>query len=127
MRLQIAVLSVLLIGWSALSSNAKAEMLCAERENVIQGLERGYAEMPISMGLAESGVLIEVFTSPAGTFTIVMTPPRGTQLPPHSGRSLERTGGQGHRQSDLIAGAVNSTATARECDSGKFLDYWPQL
>ncbi len=77
MRLQIAVLSVLLIGWSALSSTAKAEMLCAERENVIQGLERGYAETPLARGLAESGVLIEVFTSPAGTFTIVMTHPGG--------------------------------------------------
>lgn len=77
MRLRIAVLSALLVGWSALSSTAKAEMLCAERENVIQGLERGYAEMPISMGLAANGVLIEVFTSPAGTFTIVMTHPGG--------------------------------------------------
>ncbi len=77
MRLQIAVLSALLIGWSALSSTAKAEMLCAERENVIQGLERGYAEIPIARGLAANGVLIEVFTSPAGTFTIVMTHPGG--------------------------------------------------
>lgn len=75
MRLHIAVLSALLIGWSALSSTAKAEMLCAERENVIQGLKRDYAETPIARGLANSGVIIEVFSSSAGTFTIVMTHP----------------------------------------------------
>ena len=77
MRLQIAVVSALLIGWSVLSSTAKAELLCAERENIIQGLKRGYAETPIARGLAESGVLIEVFTSSAGTFTIVTTHPGG--------------------------------------------------
>ena len=52
-------------------------MMCAARAVVVADLASGYAERPVSMGLASNGAVIEMFLSDAGTFTIVMTRPDG--------------------------------------------------
>ncbi len=77
MRIQVAVLGALLIAWSALPSNAKAQMACGARNEFVQSLEKGFAETPISVGLGSNGSVIEVFSSDTGTFSILMTSPNG--------------------------------------------------
>lgn len=77
MRYLITVSSALLIAWSAFSSPAMAEIMCGDREEVIDSLENVHKESPISMGLATNGAVVEIFSSKTGTFTIIMTHPNG--------------------------------------------------
>ena len=76
-RYLTAILSALLIGWGALSQAASAQTVCGQRDAVITGLEKRYAEKPISMGLANNGTVVEVYASETGTWTIIMTHPNG--------------------------------------------------
>jgi hypothetical protein len=77
LRLPTAFLSALLIAWGALSSAAEAQSLCGQRDEMVAGLEKRYAETPVSMGLASNGAVVEVFASESGTWTIIMTHPNG--------------------------------------------------
>lgn len=77
MRYLITVSSALLIAWGAFLSPAMAEIMCGDREEVIDSLENVHKESPISMGLAVNGTVVEVFSSKKGTFTIIMTHPNG--------------------------------------------------
>lgn len=55
-----------------------AQSLCAMRGEVSEKLLGEYTEKPISMGLANNGGILEVFTSPTGnSWTIVITTPDG--------------------------------------------------
>jgi hypothetical protein len=56
---------------------AGAQSVCGQRDQMVVGLERNYAEAPVSMGLASNGAVVEVFASAAGTWTIIMTHPNG--------------------------------------------------
>jgi len=76
-RIMIAALGVLLVGWGAVPATAQTELLCGERAKVVAGLEKGYEETPTSMGLASNGAVVEVLASPKGTFTIILTQPNG--------------------------------------------------
>ena len=68
---------------------AQAQMMCGPRGEVVANLEKGYAEHPVSMGLASNGAVIEVFASEAGTFTIVMTKPNGLSCLVAAGNNWE--------------------------------------
>ena len=50
---------------------------CSSRLDVVDKLDRSYAEKPVSMGLASNGSVVEVFASQIGTFSIVITRPDG--------------------------------------------------
>lgn len=79
-RLMSAALAVLLIGWSFYPTTARAgtQTMCGDRSDVVASLKKGYSEVPISMGLANNGSVVEVFASFNGeTWTIVMTQPSG--------------------------------------------------
>jgi len=52
--------------------------ICGAHDDVVSGLEKKYSETPTARGLATAGLMIEVFASPEGTFTIVATRPDGT-------------------------------------------------
>ena len=62
---------------------AQAQMMCGPRNDVVANLEKGYAERPVSIGLASNGAVIEVFVSTIDkavggkSFTILMTRPDG--------------------------------------------------
>ncbi len=60
-----------------LPSQARADMTCGKRTEVIGALDKGYAEKPVSMGLASNGDMIEVFASQTGSWTMIMTKPGG--------------------------------------------------
>ena len=76
-RYLTAILGALLIGWSAFLPSAQAQPICGERRALVATLEKTYSETPVSVGLASNGAIIEIFASPTGTFTIIVTQPNG--------------------------------------------------
>lgn len=50
---------------------------CAPRIKLLESLSKNYDEAPVSMGVTNSGSLIEILTSPAGSWTILVTVPGG--------------------------------------------------
>ena len=85
----------LLSGVMAVSTHAQAAgMACGDRTALLKALSDKYKETPRALGLSSSGkAMFEVFTSKAGTWTIVMTTHQGRYL--HHGRRSFL--GRGHR------------------------------
>ena len=73
----------------ALSAPANAAPQCAPHAAVVAGLAKKYQETVVAMGMTGIGTMIEVFASPAGTWTIVQTEPRGISCLMASGGSFE--------------------------------------
>ncbi len=55
----------------------QAHTICAPRGNVVERLEGRYSEVPGSRGVLQGGEVIEVFVSPEGSFTVIITRPDG--------------------------------------------------
>ncbi len=89
MRYVIAVSGALLIGGSAFLPSAQAQSICGERRALVATLEKTYSETPVSVGLASNGAIIEIFASPTGTFTIILTRPDGLTCVMASGESWQ--------------------------------------
>ena len=51
--------------------------MCGDREAVLNNLEETYSEVPVALGLASNGSVVEVVVSPSGSFTILYTMPSG--------------------------------------------------
>lgn len=56
---------------------AVAETLCGSREVVMKQLATEYQEAPVGIGLASNGAVVELLTSSNGTWTLLVTTPRG--------------------------------------------------
>ena len=63
-----------LVAWSP---GAAAQTVCGERAKFIEMLGKKYLEAPVSMGLTSTGAVIEVLTSPKGSWSILLTYPTG--------------------------------------------------
>ena len=73
-----AVIGALVVGsFLFLSSKALAQAVCGAHAKVKDNLRETYAEAPVSVGVTTSGAVIEVFASPQGTWTLVLTQPNG--------------------------------------------------
>ena len=69
-----------LIGGAFLSTPAAAfgePQVCGPRETIIQRLSGRYSESQSAIGMTSGGSLVELFISPAGTWTFVHTQPDG--------------------------------------------------
>ncbi len=66
-----------------------APIVCGERSGVIKTLAKAYKENPTAMGLAAGGGMLEVFSSPAGSWTILVTQPTGTSCIVAAGEEWE--------------------------------------
>ncbi len=77
--LAAALLSTsVLAGFGQPASATQAQSVCMPRQNVIEQLGKQYSEAPIARGLASSGGMVEVFSSPDGeTWTLLLTSPQG--------------------------------------------------
>lgn len=62
---------------AAVSVPAAAQTLCGSRETVMKQLASEYQEAPIGIGLASNGAVVELLTSSNGTWTLLVTTPRG--------------------------------------------------
>ena len=88
-RYATILLSALFVGWLSVPSVAEAQIVCGERSTLAEALEKRHSELPVSMGLSSSGAMIEVFASPNGSWTIIMTQPSGLSCLVASGESWE--------------------------------------
>ena len=57
------------IGALALCAAPAVAAPCAPRAEVVKALASKFNEKPLGMGLSQSGALVVIFTSPAGTWT----------------------------------------------------------
>ncbi|MBT4889011.1 MAG: hypothetical protein HON65_05620 [Rhodospirillales bacterium] len=76
-KIKLSLLGALLLIMSALIPQASAEMICAGHNSVSEKLAKVFDELPTSAGLSSNGGMLEVYTSPDGTWTIVLTRPDG--------------------------------------------------
>lgn len=68
---------------------AAANVVCVDRVKFIERLERSYSERRVSSGINFNGVMVEVFASPEGHFTILATRPDGVSCLIASGSSWQ--------------------------------------
>ena len=73
-KLASAFGAVLLAG---LSTATAQEIACGPHDTVALLLNRNYSETVESIGLTTGGSLLEIYVSPAGTWTAVLTTPNG--------------------------------------------------
>jgi len=78
-RIHIIAAGFLLAAMAAPVAGARgqAASLCGMRDDLAQSLKKDHGEAPVSWGLVGDKHLIEVFASPAGGFTILITRPDG--------------------------------------------------
>ena len=94
--LTIAVLAVMVA-----AAPAQGQQIdCHDRAEALDFLRQNYAEVPVALGLANNGGVIEVLASPDGkSWTILITSPDGMICPLASGvgwetvKTLPGTGG----------------------------------
>ena len=90
MRLPFILLSALLAGSWTLPATARQHGLqCGNRDDIVRTLATQYREQPRAMGLANQTAIIEVFTSRAGTWTILLTKPDGASCIVGAGEAWE--------------------------------------
>ena len=70
-------MAVSIVALCALAAPAMAAQ-CAPREEVAKTLASDFNEKPAGMGLADSGSLVVIFVSPAGTWTATSVSAEGT-------------------------------------------------
>lgn len=68
---------------------AQAMMVCGERADIVGALLQGHDEQPVADGLAGSGGVVELFLSPNGSWTLIMTLPQGKTCLLSSGTNWE--------------------------------------
>ena len=76
----VASLAAAAVAIGVAAGGARAEApreVCSTHDAVVQTLNRKFAEKTVSMGLANNGTVVEVLSSPDGSWTIVMTAPNG--------------------------------------------------
>jgi hypothetical protein len=56
---------------------AARQLPCGKRTEIVRVLREAFGETAIAQGLAHTGAVAEVFTSPKGSWTIVATSPNG--------------------------------------------------
>ncbi len=78
-RYRTVILSTLILiaGSFAHPPAAWAQPVCGSHQSISENLKKSYTEAPVSMGLTSGGGVIEVFASPKGTWTLIITQPNG--------------------------------------------------
>src|SRR5262245_56275891 len=81
-----AVLAAIL----TMPAEAATSPLCAPRAELLKQLSARYKEVPVAVGLSNSGALIEVLTSEQGsTWTIMISQPNGASCLVAAGEGWE--------------------------------------
>lgn len=71
-------------------SIAMSQVACAVRQDVVDKLKQTYDEQPSAIGITHAGAVVEVFTSPAGTWTIMITRPNGISCLAATGQNWQQ-------------------------------------
>ena len=88
-----AAIFLSLMLWSMAPSLAVAESenVCVDRGQFIERLEQRYGERQVSNGVNYNGVVVEIFASDTGHFTILATRPNGVSCLIASGDNWQET------------------------------------
>lgn len=81
------VLALLLAAPAA--ADEQPQGVCAERAAIVEALARQWDETRISLALSGAGSVIEIYASPAGTWSAVVTKPNGQSCVVESGTGWE--------------------------------------
>ena len=68
---------------------AGAQMMCGTHEEITTKLETQYDEKLVANGISRQGLLVEIYISQDGTFTIIQTIPQGPTCLSHVGDAWE--------------------------------------
>ena len=82
-----ALLGVAFVALHAVPGSAQT--ICGERAKFIDMLGLKYAEKAVAMGLTSAGAVVEVLTSPTGTWSILLTYPTGLTCMVAAGKRWE--------------------------------------
>lgn len=67
---------------AGVTTTSQAQTPCGKRAAIVETLQTKYQEVPAAMGIAGQKDLLEIYASPAGTWTILMTMPSGLTCRP---------------------------------------------
>ena len=82
----IPALSVIFVTTGTLAQ----QPLCTERSEVVNELSSQYGEVPVAMGIANNGGVVEILSSQSGTsWTIILTMPNGVTCMISAGENWE--------------------------------------
>jgi hypothetical protein len=73
----------------AAAAPAQAQSVCGDRAEIIKVLGNKYKEIPTAFGIAGKRNLVELFTSTTGSWTMLMTEPKGVTCILATGQSWE--------------------------------------
>ncbi len=88
-RYLTATSTALILGSILTAPAAVAQPVCGSHQSISENLKKSYTEAPISMGVTSGGGIIEVFSSPKGTWTLVITQPNGVSCLIAAGKDWE--------------------------------------
>lgn len=71
------------------AANAQQPSGCGERLKIIEILAKQYKEVPRAMAITGANTFMEIFTSPSGTWTTLITTPTGQTCIVASGEGWE--------------------------------------
>ncbi|MDP6428746.1 MAG: hypothetical protein QF393_12080 [Rhodospirillales bacterium] len=74
---RLVVILLLVLGFAFAVVPARAQGTCAAYDDLAALLGKKYGEHPVNWGLSSDGNLVEVFASDSGSWTVVVTNPRG--------------------------------------------------
>ncbi len=92
MKLPFLILAAVAAGSWTLPATAEQQVMeCARRDDMVKVLAQRYRELPRAIGLANSSSVIEIFTSKAGTWTILLTRSDGASCIVSAGSAWEES------------------------------------
>ncbi|MGE5148360.1 MAG: hypothetical protein ACM3N5_16530 [Candidatus Eiseniibacteriota bacterium] len=94
--LRISAIAGAIVASSAFAAAANAADVppCGPRDQIVQAMKQIFDERPQATGLLSSKELFEVFVSPTGSWTILVTNPHGISCIAAAGDNWERSPGQ---------------------------------
>ena len=72
-----------------LAPPAAAQAVCGPHRSISESLNKSFTETPVSMGVTTGGGIVEVYASPEGTWTLVVTQPNGMSCLIAAGQNWE--------------------------------------
>lgn len=90
-----AIVGALLVSsFGAATANAGDVPPCGPRAQLVQAMKQMFDERPSATGLISANELFELFVSPAGTWTILVTNPQGISCIAAAGDNWEPKPGE---------------------------------
>lgn len=59
------------------AGHSQGPAMCGNRADVVAALAQRYSEAPVSIGLSNTGHVLEVLASPNGSWSVLLTGPNG--------------------------------------------------